>query len=68
MIYPHNAIFGRGFLNTFEAALHSTYLCLKVPVAFMVILVFGSQQDTRNIEKAFTPGHKNIHFLQEQPD
>jgi hypothetical protein len=30
MHYPYNAIFGRGLLNTFEAALHSTYLCLKV--------------------------------------
>jgi hypothetical protein len=26
MIYPYNAIFGRGLLNTFEAALHSGYL------------------------------------------
>jgi hypothetical protein len=31
MHYPYNAIFDRGLLNTFKAALHSTYLCLKVP-------------------------------------
>jgi hypothetical protein len=30
MSYPYNAIFGRGLLNTFEAALHSGYLCLKI--------------------------------------
>jgi hypothetical protein len=30
MPYPYNAIFGRGLLNTFEAALHSAYLCLKI--------------------------------------
>jgi hypothetical protein len=30
MHYPYNAIFGRGLLNTFEEALHSAYLCLKV--------------------------------------
>jgi hypothetical protein len=30
MLYPYNAIFGRGLLNTFKAALHSGYLCLKV--------------------------------------
>jgi hypothetical protein len=30
MSYPYNAIFERGFLNTFKAALHSPYLCLKV--------------------------------------
>jgi hypothetical protein len=33
MNYPYNTIFGRGLLNTFEAALHSLYLCLKVPTA-----------------------------------
>jgi hypothetical protein len=63
MSYPYNAIFGRGLLNTFKAALHSSYLCLKVPATFDVITVFGSQQDARNIEKGFTPGHKNVHFL-----
>jgi hypothetical protein len=57
MPYPYNAIFGRGLLNTFEAALHSAYLCLKVPVTFGIISVFGSQQEARNIEKGFVPGH-----------
>jgi hypothetical protein len=33
MNHPYNAIFKRGLLNTFEAALHSLYLCLKVLVA-----------------------------------
>jgi hypothetical protein len=32
--YPYNA--GRGLLNTFEAALHSIYLCLKVPALLVV--------------------------------
>jgi hypothetical protein len=40
MPYPYNAIFGRGLLNTFEAALHSAYLCLKVPVTFNIISIF----------------------------
>jgi hypothetical protein len=34
MLYPYNDIFGRGLLNNFEAALHSRYLCLKVPATF----------------------------------
>jgi hypothetical protein len=34
MAYPYNAIFGRGLLNTFKAALHLAYLCLKVPATF----------------------------------
>jgi hypothetical protein len=68
MTYPYNAIFGRGLLNTFEAALHSTYLYLKILVTFRVISVFGSQLEARNIKKGFTLGHKNVHFLQEQPE
>jgi hypothetical protein len=61
--YPYNTIFGRGLLNTFETTLHSTYLCLKVLATFRVISIFGSQQEARNIEKGFDPGHKNVHFL-----
>jgi hypothetical protein len=68
MIYPYNAIFGRGLLNTFKANLHSSYLCLKIPATFGVISVFGSQQKAKNIEKSFMPGHKSVHFLPEQPE
>jgi hypothetical protein len=65
MLYPYNAIFVRGLLNTFEATLHSTYLCLKVLATFDVITIFGSQKEARNIERGFDPGHKNMHFLRE---
>jgi hypothetical protein len=65
MLYPYNTIFGRGLLNTFEAALHSTYLCLKVPATFSVIIIFDSQKEARNIECGFALGHKNVHFLRE---
>jgi hypothetical protein len=67
MLYPYNAIFGRGLLNMFKAALHLGYLCLKILATFKVISVFGSQQDARNIEKGFALGHKNVHFLREEP-
>jgi hypothetical protein len=63
MNYPYNAIFGRGLLNTFEAALHSTYLCLKISSTLGVILVYGNQKDARNIEQSFTPGHRNVNWL-----
>jgi hypothetical protein len=53
MLYSYNAIFGRGLLNTFEDALHSGYVCLKIPATFVVIPVFGRHQDARNIEKGF---------------
>jgi hypothetical protein len=46
MTYPYNTIFGRSLLNTFEAALQSAYLCLKIPTTFGVITIFGSQQET----------------------
>jgi hypothetical protein len=65
MLYPYNVIFGRSLLNTFEAMLHSAYLCLKVLVTFGVITVFSSQKQARNIERGFAPGHKNMHFLRE---
>jgi hypothetical protein len=66
MMYPYNAIFRRGLLNTFEAALHSGYLCLKILATFDVISVCGSQKEARNIEQGFTPGHKNVHFLRDE--
>jgi hypothetical protein len=65
MLYPYNAIFGRGLLNTFEVVLHSAYLCLKVPATFGIITVFGNQKEARNIKRGFAPGHKNVHFLRE---
>jgi hypothetical protein len=67
MIYPYNAIFGTCLLNTFEAALQLAYLCLKIPSTFGVISVFDSEQEARNIKKGFAPGHKNVHFLREDP-
>jgi hypothetical protein len=50
-------------LNTFEAAVHLAYLCLKVSASLGVISVHDSQKDARNIEQGFAPGHKNVHFL-----
>jgi hypothetical protein len=68
MLYPYNAIFGRGLVNTFEAALHSGYLCLKVLATFNVITIFGSQKEARSIERDFAHRHKNVHFLREDVD
>jgi hypothetical protein len=66
MHYPYNAIFDRGLLNTFEAALHSTYLCLKVPAPLGCISIHGSQKDARNIMRGFTPGHRNVNCFQDE--
>jgi hypothetical protein len=66
MLYPYNAIFERGLLNMFEGVLHSGYLCHKILATFEVISVSDSQQEARKIERGFTPGHKNVHFLREE--
>jgi hypothetical protein len=68
MHYSYNAIFRRGLLNIFEIALHSSYLCLKVPTTLHIISVFNSQKDARNIEQGFTPGHKNVHFIRDESE
>jgi hypothetical protein len=66
MSYPYNTIFRRGFLNTFEAVLHSLYLCLKIPKSQGVISVHGNQKDARNIEQGFAPGHRYVNCLQDR--
>jgi hypothetical protein len=65
MHYPYNAIFGRGLLNTFEAVLHSAYICLEVPASLGVISIHGSKRDAKNIEQGFAPGHRNVNFHRE---
>jgi hypothetical protein len=50
MDYPYNEIIGRGTLNTFEAILHPTYLCIKIPSDQGPIAVHGSQEAARRVE------------------
>jgi hypothetical protein len=66
MVYPYNAIMGRGSINKFEAAIHGLYLCMKIPGPQGVITVYGNQQTARNIERDFVPGQRNVHFLTTQ--
>jgi hypothetical protein len=42
MHYPYNIIFDKGLFNTFETALHSIYLCLKIPASLGIISIHGS--------------------------
>jgi hypothetical protein len=44
---PYDAIIGRGTLNAFEAILHPTYLCMKIPSDQGPIAVHGSQEAAR---------------------
>jgi hypothetical protein len=63
MVYPYNAIMGRGSINKFEAAIHRLYLCMKIPGPQGVITVYGNQQTARNIERDFIPRQRNVHCL-----
>jgi hypothetical protein len=63
MVYPYNAIMGRGSINKFEAAIHGLYLCMKILGPQGVITVYGNQQTACNIERDSVPGQRNIHCL-----
>jgi hypothetical protein len=66
MVYPYNAIMGRGSINKFEAAIHGLYLCMKIPGPQGVITVYANQQTAHNIERDFVPGQRNVHCLTTQ--
>jgi hypothetical protein len=61
--HPYLAIFGRGFMNKFDAVIRQQFLCMKIPAPKGVITVFGNQQEARNIEKGHTPGQANVYQL-----
>jgi hypothetical protein len=66
MVYPYNAIMGRGSINKFEAAIHGLYLCMKILGPQGMIIVYGNQQTARNIERDFVPGQRNVQCLTAQ--
>jgi hypothetical protein len=66
MVYPYNAIMGRGSINKFEAAIHGLYLCTKILGSQGVITVYGNQQTARNIDRDFVLGQRNVHCLTAQ--
>jgi hypothetical protein len=61
--HPYLAIFGRGFMNKFDAVIRQQFLCMKIPAPKGVITVFSDQQEARNIEKGHTPGQTNVYQL-----
>jgi hypothetical protein len=66
MVYPYNAIMGRGSINKFEAVIHGWYLCMKILGPQGVITVYGNQQTARNTKRDFVPGQQNMHYLTTQ--
>jgi hypothetical protein len=63
MVYPYNAIMGRGSINKLEAAIHVLYLCMKILGPQGIITIYGDQQVARNIERDFVPDQRNVHCL-----
>jgi hypothetical protein len=63
MYHPYLVIFGRGFMNKFDAVIRQQFLCMKIPAPKGAIIVFGDQQEARKIEKGHTPGQTNVHQL-----
>jgi hypothetical protein len=64
MEYPYNAIIGRWTLNAFEAILHPTYLCMKIPSKQGPIVVHGSQEAARRAKGSWKDS-KDIHNIDE---
>jgi hypothetical protein len=61
--HPYLVIFGRGFMNKFDAVIRQQFLCMKIPAPKGVITMFGDQQEARNIEKGHTPSQANVYRL-----
>jgi hypothetical protein len=61
--HPYLVIFGRGFMNKFDADIRQQFLCMKIPAPKGVITVFGDQQEDRNMEKGHTLGQTNMYQL-----
>jgi hypothetical protein len=63
MVYPYNAMMGRGSINKIEAAIHGLNLCMKILGPLDTVTIYGDQQTTHNIERDFVPGQCNVHSL-----
>jgi hypothetical protein len=62
LYYPY-VIFGRGFANKFNLAIHMGYLCMKMPALHGVIRVHESQKEARNIERTIYKSQRNINSV-----
>ena len=66
MDYPYTAIFGRGVLNKFERVIKQSYLCMKMPSPFGIIMVHGDQAASRQIEGKPILGYSLINEVAKQ--
>jgi len=66
--YPYNAIFGRGFLNKLNAAVHMGYMCMKIPTLHGLITIQRSQKAAGNIEQAIYKSLRNVNSVDSAQD
>jgi hypothetical protein len=50
-------------MNKFDAVIRQQFLWMKIPAPKGVIIVFGNQQEARNIKKGHTPGQVKVYQL-----
>ena len=62
--YPYNAIFGRNTLVKFATVIHQSYLCMKLPTAGGIVIVFGNQEEARRCEDNASTANKNVHVIE----
>ena len=67
MDYPYTAIFGRGVLSKFEIMIKQSYLCMKMPSPFGIIMVHGDQAASRRIEGKSIPGYSLVNEVVKKP-
>jgi hypothetical protein len=69
MDYPYTAIFGRGALNKFKIVIKQSYLCMKMPSPFGIIVVHGDKAACRRIEDKPIPGYSLVNEVsKKQPN
>jgi hypothetical protein len=61
--HPYLTIFGRGFMDKFDAVIRQQFMCMKIPAPKGVITVFSDQQEAQSIEKGHTLGQTNVYQL-----
>src|SRR5438128_1301076 len=66
MHYLYNIIFGRAILNTFEAAIHHAYLCMKLPGPGGVISTWRDQRNARRAKYGEAPEQKKVHMVTDE--
>ena len=67
MDYPYTAIFSRGVLKKFKMVIKQSYLCMKIPSLFGIIIVHGDQAASRRIEGKPILGYNLINEVAKKP-